>query len=157
MTRSLSSTSTRTFLVLPALALAESVLTRRRPHLAFLPLLAWGYLQYRLCGRYRTHHGGGGPGMGRPPERIVTTGPYAITRNPMYLGHLIFLTGLTLATRSRVLAVATVALLPWFDARARTDERALLETFGPEYARYHAAVPRWLPSPSMALTRRRPS
>jgi hypothetical protein len=141
---SLSSTSTRTFLALPAVAVAESLLARRRPRLAFVALLPWGYLQYRLCGRYRTAHGGGGPGMSRPPERVVTTGPYAVTRNPMYLGHVVFLTGLALTTRSRVVAAATVALLPWFDARAREDEERLVDLFGEQYERYRDDVPRWV-------------
>jgi protein-S-isoprenylcysteine O-methyltransferase Ste14 len=100
VTVSLSSTSTRTFLVLPAVALAEAAVVRRRPRLRWLPLLHWGYLQYRLGGRYRSARTGGGPGMGTPPERLVTTGVYALTRNPMYLGHLVFLTGLALTTRS---------------------------------------------------------
>src|SRR6266478_3878910 len=56
-----------------------------------LPLVAWGYLQYLLVGRYRLRQGGGGPGMAAPPQRIVAQGPYRYTRNPMYLGHLIFM------------------------------------------------------------------
>ncbi len=143
MTFSLRSTSTRTFLALPAVALVESALSRRRPHLAYLGLMPWGYLQYRLCGDYRTRRGGGGPGMSSPPQRLVTTGPYALSRNPMYLGHIVFLAGLTLVTRSRVVALSTVAVLPWFDKRARDDEQRLLEQLGPEYARYREAVPRW--------------
>ena len=66
-------------------------------HYWFLPMLLWGFLQYRLCGLYRIKHGGGGPGLQTLPERLVSAGPYAYTRNPMYLGHLIFLTGLTSA------------------------------------------------------------
>jgi steroid 5-alpha reductase family enzyme len=159
MTTSLRSTSTRTFLVLPAVAAVESVLTRRRPRLAFLALLPWGYLQYRLCGDYRTRRGKGGPGMSRPPENIVTTGPYAVTRNPMYLGHIVFLTGLTLMTRSRLVGAVTVLLLPWFDARAREDEARLEQLFGAEYRRYRDSVPRWLPRPlavARAAARRSP-
>lgn len=151
MTLSLRSTSTRTFLVLPAVAAGESVLTRRRPHLAFAALLPWGYLQYRLCGEYRTRRGKGGPGMRRPPETIVTSGPYAVTRNPMYLGHVVFLTGLTLVTRSRLVGVITLLLLPWFDARAREDEARLEQLFGPEYVQYRDRVPRWV-----GLVRSRP-
>ena len=60
------------------------------------PLLAWGYLQYRLVGNYRLPHAGGTPGMDALPERIIMAGPYRYTRNPMYLGHLIFMLGLAL-------------------------------------------------------------
>jgi protein-S-isoprenylcysteine O-methyltransferase Ste14 len=141
---SLRSTSTRTFVALPMVAALESIVRRPRPRPAFLLLLPWGYLQYKLCGLYRTQRGGGGPGMSRPPERVVTTGPYALTRNPMYLGHIVFLTGLSLATRSRVVGLITVLLLPWFDARAREDEERLVEIFGSDYATYRDTVPRWV-------------
>jgi protein-S-isoprenylcysteine O-methyltransferase Ste14 len=64
--------------------------------LSGIPLLLWGYLQYRFVGRYRRRLGGGGPGMEAPPQRIVAEGPYQYTRNPMYLAHLIFMAGLAL-------------------------------------------------------------
>ncbi len=70
-----------------------------------LPLLAWGYLQYRLAGRFRTAHGGGGPGINVPPTRIVTEGIYRFTRNPMYLGHMIFFVGLAITFDFRARAV----------------------------------------------------
>src|SRR5262245_48385220 len=59
-------------------------------------LLVWGYLQYLLVGLYRLPRAGGGWGMNVPPDHIVATGPYRYTRNPMYLGHLIFMIGLSL-------------------------------------------------------------
>ena len=85
----------------------------------FLPLMVWGYMQYWLVGRYRIRLGGGGPGMAPPPERLVTTGPFAYCRNPMYLGHVIFLIGLTLALQSVLAALITVATAAWFHLRVR--------------------------------------
>ncbi|MGH3438474.1 MAG: methyltransferase family protein [Sciscionella sp.] len=149
MRLSLTSTSTRTFLALPLVAIAEAVATGRKPRPMFTPMLAWGYAQYRLCGDYRTNRGGGGPGMRRAPVRIVRTGPYAVSRNPMYLGHLIFLAGLTLTIRSRLVGAITLALVPWFDAHAARDELRLVRMFGEDYARYRDTVPRWLPRPHL--------
>lgn len=138
------STSTRTFIAVPAVVLLEQALSRRPLHLRWIPLLALGYLQYRWAGSYRTTHGGGPPGMSQGvPERVVTSGVYAVVRHPMYLGHLVFLTGLTVTTRSPFALATTVALVPWFNDRARRDEERLIALFGEEYARYAAAVPRW--------------
>lgn len=146
MRLSLRSNSTRVFASYPAAVLAEQALSRRPLHLRWAPLMGWGYLQYRLSGNYRLPRAGGPPGMsqGRPVD-LVTTGPYALTRNPMYLGHLIFLTGLTLTTRSPASLALTAGLLHWYDERARTDHARLTEMFGPAYTEYAARVPRWLP------------
>jgi protein-S-isoprenylcysteine O-methyltransferase Ste14 len=63
----------------------------------------------------------------------------------MYLGHLVFLAGLTGLTRSPVALALTSALVPWFDERARADHRRLAGLFGAGYLGYAARVPRWLP------------
>jgi protein-S-isoprenylcysteine O-methyltransferase Ste14 len=111
----------------------------------FLLLMPWGYLQYRWCGKYRIKHGGGGPGLDRPPERLVLTGPYAYTRNPMYLGHLIYLLGITLALSSVLGALITAARGVWFHYRVRYDEKRLAQQFGLSYAEYQSRVKRWIP------------
>jgi len=144
----LRSTSFRTFLLYPVVVVSwEWFLNGGRPDVApwFLPLLAWGYLQYRLVGQYRIRLGGGGPGMDTPPDRLVTTGPFAFCRNPMYLGHIIFLAGLTLSLSSLFAAIVTVATLVWFQFRVQRDEKRLCDRFGQPYIEYMARVGRWIP------------
>jgi hypothetical protein len=146
--KKLGSTSFRTFLLYPVLVLAwELALNRGRLRLEpwFLPLLAWGYLQYRLVGNYRIRRGGGGPGMDTPPERLVTGGPFAFCRNPMYLGHIIFLAGLALALQSWLAAALAAGTAVWFQFRVRRDERRLEERFGEPYREYLGRVKRWVP------------
>lgn len=149
----LASSPFRTFVLAPALSLAAAAVTSRgRLHLRAigLPLLPAGYLLYRLAGRYRRCGGNTGDGFASTPQALVTGGPYALTRNPMYLGHLIFLSGLVLATRSPIALAAAVLQWRRLDARARADETRLEELFGPDYAAYRARVARWLPAPERA-------
>ena len=147
--RWLQSTSNRTFIVWPVLLLALSAATERKggaPRINpwGLPLMCWGYAQYRWVGRLRTARGGGGPGLSNPPERLVIDGPYALVRNPMYLGHLIFLAGLGVSLgRAAWLVFAAHAL--WFDRRARSDEARLSSQFGSPYRDYLSRVKRWIP------------
>jgi len=146
--RWLASTSNRTFIVWPLVLFGvEALLQRGVPvvHWWALPLLAWGYLQYRLVGTYRTREGGGGPGISIPPDRIVDEGPYRFVRNPMYLGHLIFLAGLALALGSWIAAAVLAFHAFWFDRRVREDEERLAQRFGEPYRDYCRRVKRWLP------------
>ena len=141
-------TPIRTFVLYPLITIAwELVINRGALNFEpiFLVLMLWGYLQYRLCGLYRIRRGGGGPGLETPPERLVASGPYAYTRNPMYLGHLIYLTGLTLSFRSFLAAAITIVTAIWFHRRVRADEERLAVRLGESYLRYCASVKRWLP------------
>ena len=144
----LKGTSNRTFILWPvALFAAEALLQQGVPdiHWWALPLLAWGYLQYRWVGAYRTRAGGGGPGIAIPPERIVEAGPYRWVRNPMYLGHLTFLAGLALTLGSWIGAAVFAFHAVWFDRRVRDDESRLAERFGDSYRDYCRRVKRWIP------------
>ncbi len=148
MRRWLKSTSNRTFIAWPlALLAGETLLQQGWPSVNpwALPLLAWGYLQYRWVGVYRTRLGGGGPGISVPPEHIVAGGPYRWVRNPMYLGHLIFLAGLALALRSWIGAALFAFHAVWFHRRVRDDERHLAQLFGEPYREYCRHVKRWIP------------
>lgn len=142
------STSVRSFFLYPLLTVAWELLIHRgrlQVEPVFLPVMAWGYLQYRLCGNYRIKRGGGGPGMDTPPERLVTTGPFACARNPMYLGHIIFLTGLALTLQSLFAAVLAIGTTVWFHFRVLRDEQRLVKRFGEPYVTYQRNVRRWLP------------
>jgi len=147
--RFLSRTPVRSFVIYPVITLLWEVGTnwnQFQPNLWFAPLMVWGYLQYRLCGRYRVRFGGGGPGLETPPERLVSTGAYALTRNPMYLGHIIFLIGLTLTLKSWLAAIITIITAIWFHTRVVGDEKKLIQTLGQPYVNYLASVKRWIPS-----------
>ncbi len=146
--RWLRGTSNRTFVLWPiALLSVEAALQNGLPQIDpwALPLLAWGYLQYRLVGSYRLKKGGGGPGISIPPERLVTVGPYRFCRNPMYLGQLIFLAGLAAVLYSWLAAAVFAFHAVWFHRRVRDDETRLAALFGNPYRDYLARVKRWIP------------
>ena len=146
--RWLRSTPRRTFILYPiGVVLFEVAVRRGAPvfHLWGVAFLVWGYSQYRLVGRYRIRHGGGGPGLEMPPARIVCGGPYQYVRNPMYLGHLIFMFGLTVTFSSWLAATLLIFHVFWFHRRVLSDEARLLQRFGSSYADYQARVKRWLP------------
>ncbi len=141
-------TPVHTFIMCPLLVIAfELALNRGRLTLMpwGAPLLAWGYLQYRLVGNYRLPRAGGTPGMDAMPERIIAAGLYRYTRNPMYLGHLIFMVGLVLTFWSWFALILLVARAIWFQRRVLQDETRLEKIFGVEYSAYLARVKRWIP------------
>lgn len=146
--RWLKGTSNRTFILWPlGLFALESLIQQRVPSMEpwGVALLAWGYLQYRWVGTYRTALGGGGPGISVPPQRIVEAGPYRWVRNPMYLGHLVFFAGLAVFLRSWAGLVVLVFHAFWFQRRVREDERHLEALFGEPYRAYCTRVKRWIP------------
>lgn len=87
-------------------------------------------------------------------QRLATSGPYARTRNPLYIGTLLVAAGLAIAARSGWLALlfAAVFLLIYLPV-IQLEEQHLREIF-PEYKEYAARVPalwpRWKASASAA-------
>ena len=143
--RFLRKSPVQTFLLLPLATIAwEWALGTLQVELIFLPVMICGYLQYRVCGRYRIRLGGGGPGLsGAPPERMVDSGIYAWTRNPMYLGHILYMIGVALVFQSWFAAGIAAARTVWFHFRVLRDERGLTERFGEPYIAYTRRVRRW--------------
>jgi len=144
----LQSTPRRTFVLYPICVILFELVVRRGTiafHLWGAIFVVWGYLQYRFAGAYRIHHGGGGPGLDVPPGHIVYSGPYRFTRNPMYLGHLIFMLGLAITFSSWFAAALLVVHIGWFHRRVLRDEARLKQRFGATYTAYQAQVKRWIP------------
>lgn len=144
----LGSTSNRTFIVWPIVLFGiEALLQQGVPRIYWwgLPLMAWGYMQYKLVGTYRTREGGGGPGMKIPPDRVLDVGPYRFVRNPMYLGHLIFFAGMAITLGSWIALGVLVLHMFWFHTHVRHDEERLTELFGDSYRDYCRRVKRWIP------------
>jgi len=78
-------------------------------------------------------------------SRIVTSGIYAYSRNPIYLGWCVLLAGRGLMNASvlvLVVAVTMLLLLHW--AVIVEEERYLESRFGEEYVTYKKRVRRWL-------------
>jgi protein-S-isoprenylcysteine O-methyltransferase Ste14 len=146
--RWLGRTPVVTFILCPLAVIAfELALHGGRPTIVLwgVPLMAWGHLQYLLVGGFRHPRAGGTAGMDVPPQRIIDFGPYRLTRNPMYLGHLIFLTGLTITFWSWFGLIVLAARAIWFHRRVLHDEARLEKIFGAEYLGYRSRVKRWIP------------
>jgi len=76
---------------------------------------------------------------------VIDTGPFARSRNPLYVGLLALSAGLALLAGSLWALVALPlewALLRW--GAVLPEERYLAAKFGPAYADYTARVRRWL-------------
>ncbi len=78
-------------------------------------------------------------------SRLVTSGPYRFTRNPMYVGLTTAYIGLSLMTNSIwPLVLLPLALLALYALVIRREERYLRAAFGDHYAAYQQRVRRWL-------------
>ena len=141
-------TPVQTFILCPvAVIVIELMLGRGRLAIVpwGVPFMAWGYLQYLWVGRFRLPRAGGSPGMDVPPQRIIASGPYRFTRNPMYLGHLIFLSGVAITFWSWFALIVLAGRAVWFHRRVLHDETRLEKIFGTDYAAYRTRVKRWIP------------
>ena len=77
---------------------------------------------------------------------LVTTGPYALTRNPMYLGWSLGVLGLAFGTGSAWLLAGSLAALRAIDREVHVEEMRLYGRFGAAYEAYRDRVPRYLPN-----------
>jgi protein-S-isoprenylcysteine O-methyltransferase Ste14 len=80
-----------------------------------------------------------------PPQKLVAVGPYRISRNPMYVGVTLILSGWAVLFWSFTLTVYSALVLLAFHIRVIVGEEPWLQrTFGADWESYRARVPRWL-------------
>lgn len=82
---------------------------------------------------------------GHPTSRVVKTGVFAISRNPLYLASIIVLLGIALALNILwALAALVVSTVICHYILIVPEENYLMAKFGEEYRDYTATVHRWL-------------
>lgn len=90
-------------------------------------------------------------GFLRKQESLTTTGPYAYTRNPLYLGSAFLALGLAIATKSWFAAFLIGAYFALFYSIAmRREEGELRGQFGAAFDEYAQRVPMFFPRPPRA-------
>jgi protein-S-isoprenylcysteine O-methyltransferase Ste14 len=101
-------------------------------------LLLWCVYEFYVSG-----HGTLAPWA--PPKHLVTSGPYRISRNPMYVAVLLILCGWALTFPGRRLWVYTGLVALAFHLRVVFQEEPwLTRTHGAEWLAYRARVLRWI-------------
>lgn len=77
---------------------------------------------------------------------LVTDGPYAVLRNPLYAGNWLLWTGFTIwSALLWMLPIVWAVFVFQYGAITRWEEQRLERHFGSSYAAYARTVPRWRP------------
>ncbi len=86
------------------------------------------------------------PSMKKKGKTLVNMGPYAIVRNPLYIGNILIATGLSVLSK---LIWFTPFVMLYFFALYHVvvlyEEKKLSERWEDEYLAYFNEVPRWIP------------
>jgi protein-S-isoprenylcysteine O-methyltransferase Ste14 len=86
------------------------------------------------------------PQLGVQAEhRLVTTGPYAVVRHPIYLGIVDFILGTALFWNDVALLIVGLLFALWFTLQLRIEERIFARHFGAEWEAYRSRTPALLP------------
>ncbi len=120
-------------------------------------LIALGWALYAVC-LLRFLRSGGTPAIffskplrfliGEEPRRLISSGPYRFTRNPMYVSVGLMIFGYAIVVESRAVAIYGLSLWLLFHLIVvYLEEPHLLKERGPSYADYRRQVPRWIGIP----------
>ncbi len=111
--------------------------------LGALLALAGAVLLFWSIAVFRTHQTSVVPHQ--MPARLITSGPFARSRNPIYLGDVMILTGAVLWWGAWP-ALVLIPTFVWILTRRfiAPEEARMKENFGPEFDDFRRKTPRWL-------------
>jgi protein-S-isoprenylcysteine O-methyltransferase Ste14 len=132
-------------IALPAwLAAAERKAGHAFHPVGLLPLLC-GFGLLLWCVREFYVSGKGTLAPWSPPRHLVASGPYRVSRNPMYVAVCLMLIGWASGFASGRLALYSLIVAVAFQLRVVYGEEPwLARTHGAAWDEYRARVPRWL-------------
>ena len=78
------------------------------------------------------------------PRRLVTSGVFRYSRNPIYVAFFIPLASIAAVSLSAAIAAMGLYVLAMNLTVIRKEERDLLTAFGAEFAEYLSSTPRWI-------------
>src|SRR4051812_23895632 len=81
----------------------------------------------------------------RDAHTLRTTGPYRVTRHPIYTGILAMVAATVLAQGAGRWVVIALGVVVALVSKARAEDRLLADQFGADHARYRKEVPLLLP------------
>lgn len=142
-------------IILTGAVAAAIALGRLYPVSGFVPTgwAAWGLggvailagLGFDLAAMVAMHRGRANILPHRPATALVTTGPFALSRNPIYLGNSLLLAGVGVAFGNAWFLLAAVVAARLVTLLAiRREEAHLAARFGAAWTAYAARTPRWL-------------
>lgn len=86
------------------------------------------------------------PWMKKKGKQLVKTGPYALVRNPLYIGNIIIAMGLSLLSELMWFTPLVILyLFVLYHLVALYEEKKLSERWREDFERYLEEVPRWIP------------
>jgi protein-S-isoprenylcysteine O-methyltransferase Ste14 len=86
------------------------------------------------------------PWLKKKGKTLIKTGPYAIVRNPLYIGNILIAMGLSvLSELAWSIPFVFIYFFTLYHLVAIYEEKKLLDRWGDEYQVYMNEVPRWIP------------
>ncbi len=79
------------------------------------------------------------------PEKVISTGIYAIIRHPQYFGAILSHIGVSILIGALYALLATPLIIFYNYITSWKEERELINEFGKDYEEYRKAVPMWYP------------